>query len=144
MKFGITSILWEDVGQRVSDRCVDIEDKFNLYFEGKDYGARIDVFLIILIAVDDDEVDNQRFAANNKMVGYAKDVKGKRSREIRISVSLKPSEMESCVKNDLKNFLFNNILETLSHSDKPWPKHFDYVGFVKDLTIAMDIYSTAE
>lgn len=131
MDVRITSVASSDVGQKISDVTVPLEESLRDKVK-KELSEMegIGQFMVVVVAVDSDPAINEGFCKGYHKVGsYTHPITGKRTKFIGFALNLDPQDV-SCYPHDaLKKAICTEIIKHLNNNDLKIPKKFDYQKF---------------
>ncbi|MDB5928640.1 MAG: hypothetical protein JWR60_347 [Polaromonas sp.] len=94
MRFHVTSISCEACAGQLRQIAVKLQDWLNATVADGEFGAAPDQFLLMLVAVDDDPAENQRWARPHDKLGYYQHpVTAMRTSCLSLAISMSPSSI---------------------------------------------------
>ena len=143
MHIRFTSVATEEVGPILGNVGVQIQDALNPFFAEKSFGS-IDQFIAVIVAVDSDVAENNRFAkGHNKIGSYKNLLTNERIKYISFALPLDPLAVELMNEEKVRQKVCSALLKRLESPDLKFQKSFDYNRFSEELRLAIKIYSLA-
>ena len=142
MKFRITSVADESCGAKINDVTVKLEDWLNAVIGDADFGATLDQFMVVVVAVDDDPERNGRFAKPwNKLSNILNPFTGQRVRSLCLSVEIHPSNATESTFEDLLSRISQAVEDKLSCRPKRLPSGFDFQRASRAVSVALEAFA---
>ena len=132
MRFRVTSISTEQCGAKLCDVTNRLEDLLNATVADGEFGAEPDVFMLTVVAVDDDESENLRHTPRDKL---ARD-----NSYLSLAASMSPSVIASADFPDALKMVSMQIREKLLMRPKRLPKGFDFERCSASVSAALGAY----
>ena len=132
MRFRVTSISIEQCGAQLCDVTNRLEDLLNATVADGVFGGEPDVFMLTVVAVDDDESENLRQTPRDKL---ALD-----NSYLSLAVSMSPSVIAAADYPDELRMVSMQLREKLSGRPKRLPKGFDFERCSSSVSAALGVY----
>lgn len=143
MHIRITCVTDEKAGILINDTLIELQDSLNLYFIGQKYGAH-EQFLIVVVAVDSDASENEKFLKRyNKVGSYKNLVTSEMTKYIGFGIPFDPLAIERMGGNQFRIAFCDALLLKLENPEIKVPKTFEYDRFAADLKIRLEIFKRA-
>jgi hypothetical protein len=144
MKIKLTTISSEEAGEILGEFCIELEKALNGYCGAKEYGP-LNMFVIGIIAVDDDVQENLKFGRTSNASGTTTHpFTREKQKYFSIAVYYSPTKIVELRRQQLKVALCGAIMEELTTTSVKVPKGFELDELVGDIRIAMEIYKVAD
>jgi len=137
MDITFTVIAWSEMVMVANEACQSLEKKISPFFQSDDFGAGVKDFIVVAVAVSEDDSTNSRFYDAHTRSGYIKDpLTGAKSRSISVGVPL--PLVESAVPNEAE--IARNIVSSLKArlKEMKFPSKFDKERFSSKLVDLCD------
>jgi len=142
MKFRVTSVADESCGTKINDVTVKLEDWLNAVVADADFGASLDQFMIVVVAVDDDPDNNGRFAGPwNKLSNTLNPFTGLKVKSLSLSVEINPSIATESTFQDLLRHITQAVQRKLSCRPKRLPSGFDFPRVSRAVSVALEAFA---
>jgi len=142
MKFRVTSVADESCGTKINDVTFKLEDWLNAVVADADFGASLDQFMIVVVAVDDDPDTNGSFAGPwNKLSNILNPFTGLKIKSLSLSVEINPSIATELPFEDLLSNLTQAIQRKLSCRPKRLPSGFDFPRVSRAVSVALEAFA---
>jgi hypothetical protein len=145
MQVRITSVAAEEVASALRSITTVLEKSLSPYFLARDYGGQVEILVIVLVAVDPDPVENQKYCAeHNEFASFEHPYAKTRTKYVSFALPFNPSEIATMNERELRIAVSDALMTRLEQPDLRFPKEFDYPRLSLDLSIAMQIFKRAE
>lgn len=143
MHIRITSVSWEEIGERLGNASVALEDRLNPLLASRNYGE-IERFMAVIVAVDSDPIENNRLATGYNKVGtYTHPTTGKRVKYISLALPFDPVVIKSAGSEQLLQLIVEALLNALENNSVKIPKSFHYSEFVKEMRCSLEVTNSS-
>jgi hypothetical protein len=138
MKLRITSVVAPEVRELVSSITIPLEDQLRPIIEARDYGGGIRQFVIFIVSVDADTIENERYCQANNRAGRYKDLSTEEMvKFVGLAVPVNPQLVLSSSKEELLKEMKKLIFYELESPKYKMPEKFDMNKFISDLRAAL-------
>lgn len=142
MRFKVTSVVDESCSRPLIDIGVQLEDWLNAALAGGDFGPHLDQFMVVFVAVDDDQAANdQRTEKWNRLSHALNPYTGQKVRSLCIAVPLKPSYAATTPLPQLLKHAAGALQQKLQQRPKRLPAGFDFAHLAAAMSAALAAYA---
>ena len=142
MKFRVTSVADESCGARINVATVKLEDWLNATIADSDFGASLDQFMIVVVAVDDDPECNARFAKPwNKLSSTLNPYTGQKVKSLSFSIEVPPSNATEATYEELLSQIAEAVKHKLSIRPQRLPSGFDFQRASRAVSVALEAFA---
>lgn len=114
-------------GTRLVRVTVPFEDQLNTALGGVDFGSRIDMFAIVIVSVDDDADENERFAKGQRRLATARTpFTGEPVHYLSVAVTISPLSLAQHDDLALPGYIASQIAAVLAVRPGRIPRGLDY------------------
>jgi hypothetical protein len=137
MKIVFTSMIWQEVSEIVRCVTVQLEDELIPVFSAKNYGANIDEFIGLFVAMGPPTENEEYSKKDNKVGTYKCPLTGDKVKYLSFALPFHPSELVEKSADEIKRLFCNALYERLDQPNVKMPKSFEYGRFVADFKLAL-------
>ncbi len=143
MRFHVTSITATEVAPCVRDVTVKLRELLNAAMSDGDFGGHLDQVTMVIVSVDDEPEQNERWAKSHRGLGRPKNpFTAETYTELSFAVTISPSKFDGTNLEKALRVASSAFVQTILKRPKRVPKGFDYERFAKGLGAALNVYVT--
>lgn len=119
---------------------MEMEDALNPAFASKTFGE-IGRFMLVIVAVDSDSSENNRFVTGHTKIGsYKHPITSERVKFISLAVPFDPMILEPASPARRRQLVSDALMERLDNPPVKIPNSFNYERFVHEMRLALESY----
>lgn len=141
MKIRFTSVTWSDIGPLIRNVMVMLEDALNPIFANNTFGGGVDQFTTVVVAIDSNSSENDKFCKAHNRVGIDKNpITGKKIKNISVALPFDPGVIKLMTEDQVCLEVCSALINRLNDLGlKKIPKEFNFAKFAIELRDALKI-----
>jgi hypothetical protein len=144
MKFRVTSVVWEDCGERIGAACNTLENWFTASLSDGPFGDSLDQVVFVVVATEEDPDENAARAASfDKLGTYTNPIDSRPVRHLSFGLSLPYNTAVSLSSQDAEVEVARLILQKMAAPPKRLPKGFDFRHLSNAIQAAVRVFAVA-
>jgi hypothetical protein len=141
VRFRVTSITSGPCGAAIGPVTVRLEDWLNAALGDADFGNGLQQLTFMVVAVDEDTSENERWAkGHNKLGSFRDPVTGESPRHLSLALPLAPSHAEQTEFSRLLRELSQAAIAKLMSRPKRLPRNFDFGRCTAAVRTSLGVY----